>query len=86
MPLTLEGNTSKSGSKTYNAKLANQRIEAVERKLKSSFGSSKVKFDSNPKAQSKFEEEHDYRVDVSFIKEVAEVAMINRSVSRSIPK
>ena len=86
VPLTLEGNTSKSGSKTYNAKLAKQRIEAVERKLQSSFGSSKVTFDSKPKAQSKFEEEHDYRVDVSFVKEVAEIAMINRSLTRAITR
>lgn len=86
VPLTLEGNTSKSGSKAYNAKLANQRIEAVERKLKSSFGSSKVKCDSKPKAQSRFEEEHDYRVDISFVKEVAEIAMINRSLARAIPR
>jgi hypothetical protein len=68
----LEGNTSKSGSKEYNAKLAKRRIEAVERKLEQSFRSSDLWFDEKPKAQSKFEEEHDYRVDVFFDKAEAE--------------
>jgi outer membrane protein OmpA-like peptidoglycan-associated protein len=76
VPICLEGNTSKSGSKDYNAKLAKQRIDAVERKLSQFFHSSKVKFVAKPKAQSKFEEEHDYRVDVSFDKTLAENMMI----------
>jgi len=75
VPIWLEGYTSKSGSKDYNAKLAKRRIEAVERKLEQSFGSN-LKFVEKPKAQSKFEEEHDYRVDVSFDKSLAEKEML----------
>jgi outer membrane protein OmpA-like peptidoglycan-associated protein len=75
VPICLEGNTSKSGAKDYNAKLAKRRIEAVQRKLEQFFGSSAVEFVAKPKAQSKFEEEHDYRVDVFFDKTLAEKAM-----------
>jgi outer membrane protein OmpA-like peptidoglycan-associated protein len=74
--LLLEGNTSKSGSKDYNAKLANRRIDAVARILKkgTNFGGG-VDLASIPKAQSKYEEKHDYRVDVSFDKVKAMIAL-----------
>jgi hypothetical protein len=44
LDIFLEGNTSKSGSKDYNAKLAKRRIEAVERALNQRFGSSSVAY------------------------------------------
>ncbi len=71
----LEGNTSKSGSKEFNAKLAQSRIDAVERALKSQLSSNRLAIVSVPKAQSKFEEEHDYRVDINFDKGAAESAI-----------
>jgi outer membrane protein OmpA-like peptidoglycan-associated protein len=75
----LEGNTSKSGSKEYNERLAKQRIAAVERVLTRAFGSStKLRFVRNPKAQSKFEEQADYRVDVFFHKEQTELVLLGR--------
>jgi outer membrane protein OmpA-like peptidoglycan-associated protein len=71
----LEGNTSRSGSKLYNADLAKRRIESVVRKLNSNFGSPRVSYSKKPKAQSEYEEQNDYRVDVFFKKEEAEKAI-----------
>jgi outer membrane protein OmpA-like peptidoglycan-associated protein len=72
----LDGYTSKSGSKDYNKKLAKERIDAVVRLLKkdSNLGSG-IDTVADPKAQSKTEEEHDYRVEVYFDKSRAETAM-----------
>lgn len=78
VPVWLEGNTSRSGSKEYNARLAKLRIDAVERVLTRAFGSTKMRFVPKPKAQSKFEEQADYRVDVFFNKEEAELIILGR--------
>jgi hypothetical protein len=75
LDIHLEGNTSKSGAKDFNAKLATQRIESVERALNKHFGS-KVLYKRKPKDQSKYEEKNDYRVDVFFKKEDAEKAIL----------
>jgi hypothetical protein len=78
VPIQLEGNTSKSGSKDYNLKLAKRRIEAVERVLKTQLGSNKLAIVGVPKGKNPTEEDNDYKVDVFFIKELAEAAIANR--------
>jgi hypothetical protein len=72
----LEGYTSKSGSKEYNKKLAESRIDSVARILMKStnFGSG-ADLVRVPKNQSRFEEKHDYRVEMYFDKVRAEIAM-----------
>jgi hypothetical protein len=77
VPIYLEGNVSKSGSKTHNDKLVKKRIETVKRKLTRSLGS-KVKFVTFPKGQSKFEGEDEYRVDIYFDIPMAETAIYDR--------
>lgn len=49
LTIYLDGHTSKSGSKLFNADLAKKRIQSVERELNRRFGSSKVDYNKNPK-------------------------------------